>query len=310
MAIDNFNASKQSISSEEYVEVKKYLGVASVKVLALNPDNAKLRQCGWSIADDAKEPEYVIRENGKVTSSRLRFLVQIQDLEDKPIIALDFWMRPEPRFVGEGTKITVIDKHGRTAFATKEEFKAHAVPQYSNGPANISNSYNVCHVGEEEVVKFLMKLLNVTPLQLFNRVTNQWKAAENPGSLTIDDWNKLCNGDVSEIQGYCNLQPDNCVKVVLGIRTKDDNKTYQTFLTTYFLGNGAFTDKFTGEYAAAAKEIQKFNESHPNVASQYLFSAAPVKEWKIEATEVTDNAESAEDIFDNAQTINVNDLPF
>ena len=159
MAIDNFNASKQSISSEEYVEVKKYLGVASVKVLALNPDNAKLRQCGWSIADDAKEPEYVVRENGKVTSSRLRFLVQIQDLEDKPIIALDFWMRPEPRFVGEGTKITVIDKYGRTAYATKEEFKAHAIPQYSNGPANISNNYNVCHVGEEEVVKFLMKLL-------------------------------------------------------------------------------------------------------------------------------------------------------
>lgn len=310
MAIDNFNASKQSISSEEYVEVKKYLGVASVKVLALNPNNAKLRQYGWSIAEDAKEIEYVTYENKKVVSSRLRFLVQIQDLEDKPIIALDFWMRPDYHFVGDGAKITIIDKYGRTAYATKEEFKAHAIPEYSNGPANISNSYTACHVGEEEIVKFLMKLLNVTPLQLFNRVTNQWKAAENPGSLTIDDWGKLCAGDVTEIQSYCNLQPENCVKVVLGIRTKDDNKTYQTFLPTYFLGNGAFTDKFTGEYAAAAKEIQKFNESHPNVASQYLFSAAPVKEWKIEASEVTDNAESVEDIFNKPTTDNVNDLPF
>ena len=63
--IENVNASKTS-SNVEY-DIKKYIGVASVNVLAVNPSNAVLRQYGWSIPEGTEEPEYTgtVERNGK-----------------------------------------------------------------------------------------------------------------------------------------------------------------------------------------------------------------------------------------------------
>lgn len=306
--IENFNASKNS-SSENYVDVKKYIGVASVNVLAVNPNNNTLRMYGWQIPDDADEPTYVTVNNEGKKSARVRFLVQIQDLDDKPVVGLDFWIRPDVQFNKDQTKCQIIDAYGRTAYGTKSEIQGHKVPQYSNGPANISSDYKPAHVGEESLVLFLMKYLNVTPLQMFSRVSNKWEATKNPGRLTIDNWGKLCNGDVTEIREYLKLQPENRVKVVLGIRSTDDNKNYQTFLSSAFIGNGSRVDITSGEYTAARKAIDKWNEYH----SGSSFSAAPVKEWSQSATEVTDQSENGDmPNFDSPEytRTDVDDLPF
>lgn len=319
--IENVNASKMP-SNGEYVDVKKYIGVASVNVLAINPNNEKLRKYGWSIAEDADEPSYVTThtdEKGKVTkSARVRFLVQIQDLEDKPVISLDFWCRPEimsstekKNDAGEITKPAkwkIIDSYGRTAWGTKDECKAHKIPVYSSGQeANISTPYKPCHPGEEELVQFLFKYLNITPLQVFDRTKGVWLPSKNPGRLTIDDWGNICDGHIKELAEYIALQPDNRVKVILGVRTTDDNKTYQTFLNTAYIGNGALPDKNTGEYNTARKTIDKFFEGRTD--SPYSFSAFPVKEWKETATSVKDNSD---DLFEGPSvSADVeDDLPF
>lgn len=284
--IENANASKNAASGENFSDIKKYIGVASINVLAINPNNTTLRMYGWQIPEDADEPKYVTTNNEGKKSARVRFLAQIQDLDDKPVVALDFWIRPEIQFNKDLTKCLIIDSFGRTAYGTKSEVQAHAIPQYANGPANISNDYKPAHVGQDALILFLMKYLNVTPLQMFSAKSNQWVATKNPGRLTIDYWDKLCNGDVSEIKSYIALQPDNRVKVVLGIRTTDDNKNYQTFLPSCFIGNGARVDITTGEYASARKAIDKFVEYR----SGYTFSAVPVKEWTETATEVVDQS--------------------
>lgn len=306
--IENFNATKNS-SSENYVETKKYEGVASINVLAVNPSNNTLRMYGWQIPDDAEEPKYVTTNNEGKRSARVRFLAQIQDLDDKPVISLDFWVRPEIQFNKDQTKCQVIDSFGRTAYATKAEVQGHLIPQYSNGPAQIASDYKPAHVGEEALIAFIMKYLNVTPLQMFNRTTNQWTPTKNPGRLTIDHWDRICNGDVSEIEGYIKLQKENRVKVILGIRTTDDNKNYQTFLSSTFIGNGARVDITTGEYASARKAIDRWAEYH----SGSSFSAAPVREWKQTATDVMDNSAVGDmpDFSDAAYHATVaDDLPF
>lgn len=306
--IENFNATKNS-SSENYVETKKYTGVASINVLAVNPNNNTLRMYGWQIPEDAEEPKYVTTNNEGKKSARVRFLAQIQDLDDKPVISLDFWIRPDIQFNKDQTKCQVIDSFGRTAYATKAEVQSHSIPQYSNGPAQIASDYKPAHVGEEALVAFLMKYLNVTPLQMFSRTTNQWTPTKNPGRLTIDNWGNLCNGNVSEIEGYIRLQKENRVKVILGIRTTDDNKNYQTFLSATFISNGARVDITTGEYASARKAIDRWAEYH----SGSSFSAAPVKEWSQSATEVVDNSASEDmpNFNDPAYTAEVeDDLPF
>ena len=306
--IENANASKNG-SSENYVETKKYTGVASINVLSVNPNNNTLRMYGWQIPEDAEEPKYVTTNNEGKKSARVRFLAQIQDLDDKPVISLDFWIRPDIQFNKDQTKCQVIDSFGRTAYATKAEVQSRSIPQYSNGPAQIASDYKPAHVGEEALVAFLMKYLNVTPLQMFSRTTNQWTPTKNPGRLTIDNWGNLCNGNVSEIEGYIKLQKENRVKVILGIRTTDDNKNYQTFLSTTFISNGARVDITTGEYSSARKAIDRWAEYH----SGSSFSATPVKEWSQTATEVMDNStnEDLPDFGDPAYTANVaDDLPF
>lgn len=292
------NAESKNPSNGEYADIRKYIGVGSVNVLAINPDNARLRSYGWTIPEDAEEPKYVTTDSSGRKSARVRFLVQIQDLDEKPVVAMDFWIRPDISFTADNSKCKLIDSFGRTAYGTKEEVKAHRIPQYANGPASIASDYKPCHVGEEEIVLFTMKYLNVTPLQIFDRKTQGWVSSKNPGRLTIDHWDRLCNGDVSELKQYFALQPDNRVKVVFGIRTTDENKTYQTFMSNVFIGNGATPDRNSGEYTTARKAIDRaidYANEH-NKDYPYSFSALPVKEWKETATEVKENP--AEDMPD------------
>ena len=291
--IENPNKSKNP-SNVEFFDIKKFIGVASVNVLAVNPDNEKLRQLGWSVPADAAEPDYlVIKErNGKeVQSRKIRLVVQIQELDSKPVVAMDFFIRPDIQLDKEGKKCKVIDSYGRTAWATKPELINHAVPQYKNGPAQISSNYNPCHFGEEELATFTMKYLNITPLQIFDKKGNTWVASKNPGKLTFDDWKALCAGDTTELKRYLATQPSNRVKVVFGVVTTAENKTYQTFLMGTYIGNGALPDKNTGEYLTARKAIDKFmGDLNENITSTYNFSAAPVREWAETASEVTDNS--------------------
>lgn len=300
--IENFNQSKNS--SAEFVDVRKFVGVASINILAINPNNAKLRSYGWTIPDDADEPKYVVvNEDGK-KSARIRFLVQIQDLDDKPIVPMDFWIRPDLNLNQDGTKCKILDSFGRTAWATKSEVQSHSIPQYANGPANISSDYKPCHVGEDTLIQFLMKWLNMTPLDILR--DGVWRKAEKPGKLTIDDWNALCNGNVAELAKIISYVPENRCKVVLGLRKTDENKSYQTFLPTCFLSNGTRKD-LTGAYPKAAKEIEKYLENRES--TNFEFSAFSVKEYKEEATEVNDSSSSG---FPNsgAAVSEDDDLPF
>lgn len=302
--ITQTNESKVA-SEGTFVEVPKYLGVASIKVVAVNPNNAKLRQFGWDIADDAEEPKYVIEktldDGTKRVRARVRFLAQIQDFENKPVIALDFYISPEPWMNTDKSKTQVIDQYGRTCWVTREQYKAQAIPEYANGPAKIATPYKAAAKGQEELVKFLMKLLCIAPYETFNRATNKYEVNKNPGMLTIDNWKVLCQGNATEIAQYVSLRPDNLIKVVLCLRTTDDNRTYQDFLPDIFIGNGAIPDN-RGVYQSAEKAIQKANEDgrHAN----YLFSAKTVSQYSI-----TPDAEEEEEAAP-AKADDVDDLPF
>ena len=296
--IENYNA---SVNPDEIIDYKKFIGVGKVNILSVNPSNEILRSVGWNIPENADEPQYVKTKDvdGKTqTYARVRFLVQVQDMEEKPIVPMDFWVRPEVFINSEQTKCKIIDSFGRTAWGSKDEVKGHKIPQYKNGPANIASDYKVCHRGEEEIVRFLFKYLNITPLQVFSRAANDYVESKNPGKLTIDKWSSLCTGDVSEIKEYVKLQPENCVGVVFGIKTTDDNKTYQTFLNTYYLGNAAKTD-LNGEYPAARRAIDKYMEDGRH--SDEIYSAKPITEWTTTATQaISDNSEDASPLFDES----------
>ena len=313
--IENNNSSKMP-GSGDFLDIKKFIGVASVTVLAVNPTNTVLRKWGWDIQDGTDEPKYSYlrqKEDGTWEKyARIRFLLRINDLEDKPVIPYDIWIRPDFS-IGKNTgKCRVIDSFGRCAWASKEDVKAKRIPQYSSGPADISEDYKGCHPGQEKLIAFLHKYLNITPLQVFSKEKNTWVPSKAPGRITIDDWNALCDGDAHEIAEYLSLQPDNRVKVILGIRTTEDNKTFQTILDecdgtkkSCFIGNGMSPDKQTGEYALARKRIDEYFDNNEN--TDCSFSALPVREYKEAATEVVENTSNEAPV---ASQNNDDDLPF
>ena len=278
--IQNYNASPTG-SSITPPDRKKYTGVASIGILAVNPDNEKLRSLGWQIPEGAPEPSYVRewdRDGETVRSTLVRFLVQIQDLPEKPVVPIDFWIRPEVMKNRDGSKYKLIDKFGRTAWGTRSEVKGRMVPMYSSGPARIAKDYRGCHVGEEALVTFLSRFLNLKPVQSYSRTMGTWVDNPDPGSLTIDGWQALCSGDVSEVAGYIARQPDNHCKAVLGVRKTPDDRTFQTVLENGFFSNAAFPDPMTGEYGCARKAIDRYLERFAE--SDCSFSASTVHEWQ------------------------------
>lgn len=312
--IENSNRSKEP-SNGEYIDIRKFIGVGSVNIVAINPNNAKLREFGWSIPEDTDEPKYIVtteKDGKEKTSTRIRFMCKVMDLEEKPIIPVDFWIGNEIMVNRDGDKCKIIDSYVRTAWATKEDVKAHRVPQYKNGPASINSDYKACHRGEEELCSFLFKYLNITPLQMFDRRSGNFVPSKNPGKLTIDNWKALCAGDVRELVEYIASEPDNRVKVIFGLRITEDNKSYQTFLNTTYIGNGAAVDRQSGEYVSARKAIDKFFSDRQD--APFTFLATPIKEWKEEASTVSDN--SSQTMFDEHGNFNEetsfddDDLPF
>lgn len=308
--------SESKHSGAAYIDMPKYIGVASVKIMAINPDNNKLRALGWTIPEDADEPKYVTTttaEDGTVKQhARVRFMVQIQELEDKPIIALDYWIRPEPWMNKDRNKCQIIDNYGRTAWGTQEEIRNNKIPVYASGPAKISIPYVPSHRGQEEIVKFLMKYLCCTPFESYDNKTKTWKKNEKPGELTIDNWKTLCSGDARELASYVALQPDNLLKVILGVTTTADNKVYQTFIDSDYLPNNARITN--GIYESADKIINRVKEDgyHDNCT----FSAAPVSLFTVTPTDVEPAAQTptttvdVDSLFEEAEPSDPDDLPF
>lgn len=306
--IENYNESKNPFEGE-VIDYKKFIGVGSVNVISVNPNNETLRNYGWNIPEDADEQKYVYEKmkDGKVSkSTKIRLLVQVTDMETKPIIPMDFWIGPEPMMSADGKKAQVIDDFGRTAWGNiQEELKKGLIPQYANGPASISTGYHACHRGEEALTRFVFRYMNITPLQRFDRVLQDYVDTKNPGKFRFDNWNRLCTGDVSELVSVFKLQPENRIKVIFGISTTDDNKTYQTFLNSAYVNNAVSPDKNTGVYTSAQNAIDKYFTRRGE--TNETFSAAPIKLWSTTATEeIKDNSGS---MFDGEGNFIEDDLP-
>ena len=167
--------SKGNKSSEEGAQFKRYIGVASVKLLGVNPTKSQLEDFYKTTIDN--EPNYLGEiDNGgnKIKTVRIDFIVKVaegkyKDSEGNDIDLINrvtFFIRNEYRFNRDKTKVQVIDKYGRTAWPTIEEAKNHIVPTVGGGnQARIDAGYRPAFVGEEELTEFLKAYLNIPSVE-------------------------------------------------------------------------------------------------------------------------------------------------
>jgi hypothetical protein len=199
-----------------------------------------------------------------------------------------FFLRKEFMFNQDKSKVKVIDKYGRTAWVTKEQFATKEIPMYSNGPANIDSNYKMLYRGEEELVDFLKNYLGIPNVTKFvdGKPTG---LIDNPAEAEagLENIEKYFSGDFSELKEIMSYQPNNKVKLCFGVKTTDDGKQYQDVFIQMSLKNG------NSRYDKLEKAIEerKAMGGYPHTE----FAVCDLKEYTVEATPFKEESEKTTD---------------
>lgn len=276
----NFNfmafSAKSSTGESNF---KRYIGVAPVKVLAVNPTKSELEQIYGTPQEN--EPTYLGKdEKSGAATARIDFIVKTvaEKCGIDTISRVSFFLQNQPLVGSKSGKTQVIDKYGRTAWATQEELANHTIPQYSNGAADIANNYRAAFVGEEQLITFLKAWLGVKNPFSFDKNGNRLPAKDlSDCEAYLEHIKDYFNGDYSELKELCTYVPENIVRVLFGIRNAGDNQ-YQTIFNEYFQKAGASNNnsfekkvnerKEAGAYSTTEFEfcdLKEYNPAAPTV---------------------------------------------
>lgn len=307
----SFMAFSMGQENAEAPEYKNYWGLAPVKVKAIQPTKAELEEFYGRTLD--ADPIYVTEKekNGvKVRNVRVDFLVETVPAseEEKPIKSkISFFVAKAPFENKEKTKCKVIDVYSRTAWVTNDEFAQKAIPQYSNGPARISNNYRKAYQGEEELTTFIKTWLNIPSVDSY--IDGSWvpnpKFQPSQCEARLDNIDTLFNGDYSELKNLVKLLPENKIWVLFGVRHNDEGKAFQCVFgrhfETYVKNRNPKFDKFH----AAVDEVKATGFGANEEYSFNLLSEYTVESTNFEETPVQEN-----NPWDNAGETNNTGLPF
>lgn len=287
-----FMAFSKGTESKDGNKIARYVGVAPVFVLAVNPNKTVLEKLYNTHLEN--DPEYlgeveVGEDKHKVQNVRIDFIVKT-DAEKcggiEFITKVAFFLRKEYRYNRDKTKVQVIDKYGRTAWVTIEQAKAHEIPVYKNGPANIDKDYRPAYHGEEELTNFIKAYLNIPNVMKY--VNNTWVMVDNPEDCEarLDSIDEYFKGNFKELREAIALQPDNKVKVLFGVRTTDDNKLYQAVYNQMFLKNN-ITD-----YSKLDENLQERKAAGAYPTTEFV--VGDLKEYNVEATDLSNSGASGD----------------
>lgn len=286
MAISKGNASKEA------QEFKRYIGVCPVFVKAVNPNKAEHEKLFNTTLEEA--PVYVQdkedAEGNSYKNVRISIVMQ-PDVEkigfEMPLITMPLFVTNQKQFGAKSGKYQVVDKYGRFAWATEAEISAKEIPTNSNGKkADISNDYRIAYVGEEALTKFIRAFLYIPEITVWDnneqcRVPNtKDKPEECECRLDVETFEKLFKGDFSEIKEILGFQPNNKIKVCLGVRTDaNSGKLFQSVYTKKFISNAATNysslDKMLQADASYAAENNKVLNTEYSAETVHEYSVTP-----------------------------------
>lgn len=292
-----FMAFATGSESTEGNVVKKYIGVGSVGVLAVNPNKETLEKLYNTTIND--DPSYLSEvevgpkgDKHTVPQVRIDFIVQTDpekcngiDMKTK----IPFFITKEVRYNRDRSKVQVINKYGETTWLPIENAKSGTVP------ANLSwfepADFRPAYIGEEDLTGFLKAYLNI-PNKSYRKSNGEVVELPNKADAEarLDKIENYFKGDYSELREAISLQPKNRVKGLFGVRTTEDGKQYQAVYVQKFLKNSV-TD-----YSKLDAELQdrKAAGAYPTTE----FEVCDLKEYTIEPTDFNNNTTQTESPFD------------
>lgn len=292
-----FSKGKESKESGSF---KLYTGVGSMKVLAVNPKLEELEALyGREINGNVEylsEAKDFSGQGNSIPQVRIDFIVKADPDKHEGVDFVNkvtFFLTKSWRYNRDQSKVQIIDKYGRTAWATKEEYKNKAIPVYSNGnQANIDKDYRLAYTGEEDLTKFVIAYLGISNPQ--NYVNGQWVMKPENELLDcearldcIEDYFKGNFNELREVIGY---QPNNKVKVLWGINTNNEGRQFERAYTRMFLKNGV------NDYSRLAKDVEAAKNAGGYPTTE--FQVSEFHEYVVTPTNLS-QPESSDLPFDN-----------
>jgi hypothetical protein len=259
---------------------KLFQGICAFKVVAINPTKKEYKEILNREVEE--EPSYTSKNDKDQETSRVTFYVQTDansNINNGIVMnaSFSFTLVKAKRTGTQSGKIQIIDKYGRTAWATPEEVEKKDIPMYANGPAPISAEYRPACQGEEDLINFMKTWLNIPDTRVYNRTNNTWTEREDKSDCEISlDLKKLFAGDYSELKDIITVASDFLVKGVAGVRTTDKGKQYQAIFTRFFLKNAS------SNYIKLEKEVTDFKNTGGAADTEYDF--ANLHEYKVTAS--------------------------
>ena len=298
---------KGQVSSNSSVsEIKRYIGVGLVNVVAVNPTKAEIKELmGY---EPKEEPQYTgVQEiDGKqVNFARVTFIVKTNPEHNNGIETtqmMTYFIRNQYRRGSQTGKYQVIDEYNNSAWATEDTIKNKSQVMYANGPAKLIGDYRPAYVGEWELAHFIRQYIwvgSAGETSGFDYINGVWipKTGDDlkncESSFSVDEIQRMFKGDFSSIKSNINLQPTNEVKVLFGIR-ENDGKTYQDIYTNYVLRSNV------SNYSKLQERIEEAKNNGGLNGRTYEF--CDLKEYKVEATDFSNATPVAEDPFGAAPT--------
>lgn len=288
-------------------QFQRYIGIAPVNVIALNPNKEELEKLyGYTVN---KEPEYELEFDGQ-KARRLEFHVRTVKNNDRDIDTtgkIRFVISNEDVTNRERTKYQVIDKYGETTWVTTEQLQAGQRPDN----CRVVGPYRVCKRGEAELTHFIKEWLNYTLSTAWDNDSHKYTAiaVENLPKCEIDlssCWNDLINGDLTQLSELIPVYKDYAVKVCFGVRTTEDNRHYQEVFNREFLRNNS------NSYSKFDKKINSLKEI--GMYADTEFSTSLLREWHVQPTTFTNSVPEQPATVENTEMPETyggsNDLPF
>lgn len=281
----SFLAIGKTQESTESQEFKKYIGLASSFVVAVNPTKKELESIYGR--EMANAPEYVVdTDNGK--EARITLVLKTDPKVNNGIELLTrtmFTLRNAPAYNSDQSKVQVIDKFGNTTWAATEDAKAGKKLLSASGKElKIDSSYRMACVGEADLIGFLKSYLCVE--DAFNYINGSWVLKEDSDNyvFSLEHIKDYFSGDFSEIKEAIALQPNNKVKLLYGVRNKD-GVLYQSVITR----NGMVLPNYAGSKAIARLEKDLMNAKNAGSFPTTELRVQELSEFSVEPTNLETN---------------------
>ena len=198
----------KSNSSDKPVvkEGKLYTGLHNMRVVAINPTKAELEKLGYN---PRNESNYLSKAEDGAEKVRIDFYLTGKNPEGEEGIRtkVALFLENRERVNKDGTKREWINDFGRTAWGSKDA-PPTGLKWYDASTARPAK------VGEGDLIAFIINWMNVAPTD----------------EASLDNLEGLFKGDYSELKQLLTANPNNEVRVLLGVR----EGKYQSVYNKYF----------------------------------------------------------------------------